>query len=258
MLPDVDAEDRRLAFGDRRILIGGRHHGQLATVDDEPRPARTEALDAGVGHRSLECIEATTVSINRCCKGTGRRTTIRTEDLPEEGVVGMATSVVAHRTLLVGGQRRQLRQELVDWGVLPIGASKRCVGVVDVGLVMTIVMDLHREGIDVGLECVERVVESGKFKGHGFSSGGVGDGGSAECSVVDLGDSCSLSRHYRVGTSRPSVSRTMIPANSSCTISAAAPAGVNPQRAASTSAETGSRRSAASTFEAGPVIGGSS
>ena len=81
----------------------------------------------------------------------------------------MATGVVADRALLVGGQLVQLRQQLFDRRVLPVRASERRVGVVDVGLVMSVVMDLHRGGIDVGLECVERISESGKLEGHGSS-----------------------------------------------------------------------------------------
>ena len=83
----------------------------------------------------------------------------------------MATGVVADRALLVSGQLVQLRQQLFDRRVLPLRAGQRRVGVVDVGLVMAVVMDLHRGRVDVGLERVERIGESGKLEGHVSSSG---------------------------------------------------------------------------------------
>src|SRR4026209_1215665 len=48
VLPDVDAEDRRLAVHHRRVLVGRGLHGQAGAVPDEPRPAGAETPDAGV------------------------------------------------------------------------------------------------------------------------------------------------------------------------------------------------------------------
>ena len=64
MFPDVEADDRlTLDAGDglahqRAVLVGGRADGQLAAVDDEPRPAGAEARGAGLGEVFLELGEA--------------------------------------------------------------------------------------------------------------------------------------------------------------------------------------------------------
>src|SRR5262245_19587913 len=43
VLPDVDAEDRLLAFHQRAVLVRGALDGQLAAAFDHPRPAAAEA-----------------------------------------------------------------------------------------------------------------------------------------------------------------------------------------------------------------------
>jgi hypothetical protein len=58
VLPDVEAQDRLLAFHDRRVLIRRALDRQLAAGVDEPRPAAAEAADAGLGELLLEGVEA--------------------------------------------------------------------------------------------------------------------------------------------------------------------------------------------------------
>src|SRR6187200_1138278 len=48
VLPDVDAENRRIAVHERRVLVRSRDDGEARAVVDEPRPARAEALHAGL------------------------------------------------------------------------------------------------------------------------------------------------------------------------------------------------------------------
>src|SRR3982750_1775828 len=47
VLPHVEAKDWGLAFHQRIVLIRRARDRQLATVVDEPRPARAEAADTG-------------------------------------------------------------------------------------------------------------------------------------------------------------------------------------------------------------------
>src|SRR5205823_14605631 len=48
MLPDVDAEDGRLAVHEGAILVRRAEDLQLAVGEDEPGPAAAEAADAGL------------------------------------------------------------------------------------------------------------------------------------------------------------------------------------------------------------------
>ena len=42
MLPYVEAEDRRRAFGERAVLVGRGGDGELAALDRQPGQARAE------------------------------------------------------------------------------------------------------------------------------------------------------------------------------------------------------------------------
>src|SRR3954468_2679308 len=57
VLPDVDAEPRLLAGGERVVLVGGGGHGRAGTVVDQPGPAGAELADAGVLELALEVRE---------------------------------------------------------------------------------------------------------------------------------------------------------------------------------------------------------
>src|SRR3972149_4270567 len=58
VLPDVDAEDRRLALGERAVLVRRRHDGEAGAAPDEPAPAAAEAGDPGLAQLLLEGVEA--------------------------------------------------------------------------------------------------------------------------------------------------------------------------------------------------------
>src|SRR6185295_3217472 len=77
----------------------------------------------------------------------------------EEAVVQVAAAVVADRAALVLGDRAEIRDDLLDGLAVEVGAGERIVGLVHVGLVMLVVMQLHRLLVDVRLE---RVVVIGK------------------------------------------------------------------------------------------------
>ena len=61
-------------------------------------------------------------------------------------------------------------QDLLDGPVLPLGAGQRGVRLVDIGLVVLAVVDLHRRRVDVGLQRVVRVGQIRQFERHVDSS----------------------------------------------------------------------------------------
>src|SRR6201999_3422940 len=70
------------------------------------------------------------------------------------GVIRVAPAVVADGALLVVGQRVEVLEHFLDRLVSPLGALEGSVDLVDVGLVVLVVMHLHRGLVDVRLECV--------------------------------------------------------------------------------------------------------
>src|SRR4051812_36258869 len=80
VLPDVDAQERRLALGDRVVLVGGADARQPGAVVHEPRPAGAELVDAGLLELGLEVPEGAE------CRG----------DRVRQRAVGLAAAVRAH------------------------------------------------------------------------------------------------------------------------------------------------------------------
>ena len=73
--------------------------------------------------------------------------------LPESGVVGVAAAVVAHHAANVLGDGVEVGDEFVDrFGRQRRMAGQSGVHVVDVGLVMLVVVELHRLCIDERFE----------------------------------------------------------------------------------------------------------
>ena len=90
-------------------------------------------------------------------------------DVPEHGVVDMASAIVADCAPNVFGNRVQVAEQvfrgfLVQFGMLVQGR----VQVLDVGGVMHVVMKMHRFFIDGGFECRVVVRQGGEFMRHFF------------------------------------------------------------------------------------------
>jgi hypothetical protein len=81
-------------------------------------------------------------------------------------VVGVTAAVVADRGLLVGGEAVEVLQDLLDVLVGPLGAFEGGVRLVHVGLMVLVVVDLHRRLVDMGLEGVVAVGKIGNFVSH--------------------------------------------------------------------------------------------
>jgi hypothetical protein len=89
-------------------------------------------------------------------------------DLPEQRVVCVAAAVVADRGALVLGDRIEA-PEYLDRAVGPVCALECRAEVRHVGLVVLIVVDLHRLRVDRRFERVECVGQRGKRESHRLS-----------------------------------------------------------------------------------------
>jgi hypothetical protein len=81
-------------------------------------------------------------------------------------VVVVAAAVVADRLLLVGRERVEVLENVLDRLAVPLGALERAVGLVDVRLVVLVVMHAHRRLVDVRLERFVGVGERGDLESH--------------------------------------------------------------------------------------------
>ena len=151
MLPDVDAQERRVPLHDRAVLIGRALDEQFALrICGEPGPAAAKPPHGGLGKGLLERVESAKNTPNRLTQVAGRFAPLTLADrLPEKRVVGMATAVVADH-------RADRLRHLVEAGNQLLDRQRRQIGmrleglveVRHVGRVMLIVMDLHRAGVD--------------------------------------------------------------------------------------------------------------
>src|SRR5216683_3384657 len=169
VLPDVDSEDRGQPFHVRAVLVRIRLDEQLAVlVDDQPRPAASELAD----RRLLQLLFERVIAAKRGLDGVrdaplGSPAAARTHDGPEDRVVRVAAGVVANHVPDVLGHFVDTPEQVFDRLYRQTGMSlERRVGVVHVGRVVLVVMDLHRPGVDVRLESIEPVGKRRNYKCH--------------------------------------------------------------------------------------------
>ena len=72
VLPDVDAEQRRQAGHQRRVLVGRRRDGQTCPVMDQPRPPAAKTPGCGRGHLTLELVDGSKGRLDRIVERTSR------------------------------------------------------------------------------------------------------------------------------------------------------------------------------------------
>src|SRR6476469_6698335 len=148
-------------------MVRGRGTRERRAVVDQPGPARPEALDAVLVERLLELVQAAPEVVDRRAEPAGGSTAAaRAHDLPEERMVGMAADVVAHGRPDLLGQRVEHGQHLLDGAVRVLGAGKRLVRVVDVGLVMLVVVEAHRLLVDGRFQRPVVGGKRGNLEGH--------------------------------------------------------------------------------------------
>jgi len=179
VLPDVDAEDRRLVVRERRVLVRRGDDRERAAVEHEPGPAAAEAVHARLVHLPLERIEAAERALDRIGELAVGLASVRAHDLPEETVIQMAARVVPHGCAFVLRKLIETRDHFLDRSVRPLGALEGRIRLVDVRLVVFVVMDTHRLLVDVRLERRVVVGKRRNLERHGVSFGS--QGGTARC-----------------------------------------------------------------------------
>ena len=161
MLPHVVAEQRALAVHHRIVLVGTRLDRELAVLGDgDEHPARTEHASAGGVEVVLHLFEPAEVAVDRGQHVAFGLAAVRAHDLPEHGVVGMAAHAVAH----AGADRLRHIIETAEHFANRLGGDLRIVlgEIVQIGderLMMPVVMNLHRFGIDMRLQRRGRIGE---------------------------------------------------------------------------------------------------
>ena len=124
-------------------------------LGDEPGPSGTEVVGGSGVELLLEFLEGTEAGFDRSGDvPTGVSATVARHDGPEDAVVRVAAAVVANH-LLRGFIRHfaDVADEIIDARVLLIQslALDGRVQLVDIGLVVLRVVDLHRLGVYVRL-----------------------------------------------------------------------------------------------------------
>ncbi len=168
MFPDIEAEDGRAAAAaevgahERVVLVGGGADGEGAIgFFAEPCPAGTETGRAGFGEGFFEGIEGAEGFVDgsgeftRWCFGAAG-----SDDLPEKAVIHMTAAVVTNRTADVFWNGTKVGNELKSRFRFKVGfSSDRRIEVGDISLMMSAVMDFHRESINVRLKRVQCIAK---------------------------------------------------------------------------------------------------
>src|SRR5207244_12085384 len=110
MFPNIVSHDRKLAVGERVVLIGRGGHLELARFGaHQPGPAATELVGARGFKFFLESVKAAKSLVDRVSNRAGWVSTFAgTHDLPEHAVVHVATAVVADRASDIVRQSAQV------------------------------------------------------------------------------------------------------------------------------------------------------
>ena len=136
-------------------------------------------LGGGLVEGLLEGLEVAEISGDLGGNGAGGRAADavgadRTHQLPKYSVIGVATGVIFDASANLFGNLCQIADEVVDGLGGQLGVvGEQCIEVVDVGLVVLVVMNLHRLGVDERFEggvVVRQRCEFVRHKGKSPSS----------------------------------------------------------------------------------------
>src|SRR4029450_9828330 len=115
MLPDVETENRLLAFHQRVVLIRRARDGELSPVVQQPHPPAAESSGAGLRPLALERIEAAKRGGDRVGHLSCRRAArVRSHPGPEHRVIPVAAAVVAHRVSNAFGHAVDAATKVLD------------------------------------------------------------------------------------------------------------------------------------------------
>jgi len=154
VLPDVVAEDGVVALGERVVLVGGGGDLQFAAFKGEPAPAGAELLGGGLVELLLEVLEGAEVFLDLLADLACRfAAALGLHDLPEHGVVDVAAAIVLDDFANVLGDAGEVLDELLGGFLAEFCVLfYRAVEIGDVGLVVLVVVELHRGFVDERLK----------------------------------------------------------------------------------------------------------
>ena len=163
MLPNVDAQQRRIAVHQGAVLVGGAFDDELLVlVDAEPSPTAAETAGGRSAEVRLECIETAELRGDRLGQLAARLAALAGANRrPKLRVIGVSAAVVANRGPNVLGDLVDVLEQLFDWPIVPLGPFDGLVQIRHISLVMLIVMDFHRLGVDVRLKGIIGVGQGG-------------------------------------------------------------------------------------------------
>src|SRR3984893_10287149 len=175
MLPDIDAEDRRRAMHQRIFAVGGLGDFELAVLDRQPRPARTELADAGGGEIGLEFLQPAEVLGDLLFQAARQfvAAAIGLHPVPEMQMIVMLAGVVEERRILA----ERALDDLLERFALEFGAFQQIIAVGHIGLMMLVMMIFQRFLRHMGGERIIGIGKVGKREGHGMMSAMMGERG---------------------------------------------------------------------------------
>jgi hypothetical protein len=157
VLPDVVAEDGVEALGERVVLVGGGNDLNAAVgFASEPNPSGAELFCTGVIEFRLEVVEVSERFLDCFGHGaSGIASALGLHDLPEHGVVDMASAIVADGGADVFGNRIEVANQIFGGFAGELGMLfNRGVQVFHVSAVVHVVMQSHGLLVDRGVQCV--------------------------------------------------------------------------------------------------------
>src|SRR5262245_4813877 len=171
MLPDVDAENRRHAVHERRVLVRRLDRDQLAVAaQSQPLPAAAELPERVFLNLGFERVEPAECGLDGVAEGARWFTaTIRGHDFPKQRVVGMPAAIIAHGGADRLGHGRKIPHQLVDRLRQETGLIfERLIQLVHLRLVLAAVMDFHRQFVDGLFQRVGRIRQTGQREWHDY------------------------------------------------------------------------------------------
>ncbi len=160
MLPNVGAKDGCLAIGQRIVLIRRFCHGQFAIVYDKPRPTGAKLSFAGFLKLFFKGIKRSEFFVDLFQQSPFRFAAfVRSHDFPIQNMVKVSAAVVAYGSAHIFRNIVQVFNDFFNRLVRPLGSFYRLLQIVDIGLVVFCMMDLHRFLVNMRLKGVVCVIQ---------------------------------------------------------------------------------------------------
>ena len=168
MLPDVHAEQRRLAVGERVVLVRASPppRGRSRRARARPSRSRTGPRRSSFTLPLKSANEPKASSIASASSPSGSPPPSGDIDSQNSDVVEWPPPLLRTAPRLSSGTWERFAHHVLDRLVGPVGALERGVDLVHVGLVVLVVVHLHRGLVDVRLERVVVVGEGGYLVRH--------------------------------------------------------------------------------------------